>query len=240
MNRPLISISSVALGAGLMYLFDPNQGRRRRAMLADQCNHLIRQSRLELDRGLRDARNRAQGVVAELRSAVSRQAIADDVLVERIRSKLGRCVTQPSAIRVAANQGRVTLTGPVRASESDGLVGAIERMRGVQGIDNRLERQVEEWAEPESQPIGSTPAEHRSWTPEHWTPGHWTPAARLCAYGAGGTLLAYLAARISPGLVVLGTAAAGLGVALSSLEPAGRTSQAASESEATGLPVELW
>ena len=62
-------LAGIGIGAAAMYLLDPDQGRRRRALLRDQ---LIKARRVtgETVQGLsRDAANRARGAAAETRSS---------------------------------------------------------------------------------------------------------------------------------------------------------------------------
>jgi hypothetical protein len=64
MNRACSLLAGAGLGAGMMYLLDPQQGRRRRAMVRDKAVHLAHEAR---DAGCvvaRDMRNRAQGLWA--------------------------------------------------------------------------------------------------------------------------------------------------------------------------------
>jgi hypothetical protein len=53
------------LGAGAMYFFDPQQGRRRQALLEDQCRRLSRETTEGLDAAWRDLGNRARGTIAQ-------------------------------------------------------------------------------------------------------------------------------------------------------------------------------
>src|SRR5581483_10429177 len=87
----------------------------------------------------RDARNRAYGTVASLRSMLSGGAAGDEVVAERVRSKLGFLVRHPSSIEVTVKDGHVTLSGPILADEVDRLIRNVEQIRGVMGVENRLE-----------------------------------------------------------------------------------------------------
>ena len=58
------------VGAGMMYLMDPKLGRSRRKYLRDKVIHTIDAGRRETDRFLRDKRNRAQGLLHELRGEI--------------------------------------------------------------------------------------------------------------------------------------------------------------------------
>jgi hypothetical protein len=54
----------VGLGAALMYIFDPERGRGRRAYLREQFVGASNSAGERLGKTARDLRNRAQGVVA--------------------------------------------------------------------------------------------------------------------------------------------------------------------------------
>ena len=57
-------ICGLAAGAALMYLLDPERGRRRRALLRDQLVSANVRARRYLDRFKRHMGNRAVGLVA--------------------------------------------------------------------------------------------------------------------------------------------------------------------------------
>jgi len=60
----------VAAGAVLMYFFDPDRGRTRRALLRDKVVGLSNDLGDAAGKAARDLRNRAQGVVAEAGGAL--------------------------------------------------------------------------------------------------------------------------------------------------------------------------
>jgi hypothetical protein len=70
MNRGAV-ILSAGVGAGLMYLFDPERGRRRRATLRDQAVHLTHVAADTVGDRSRHLRNRGVGLLAETRSQLS-------------------------------------------------------------------------------------------------------------------------------------------------------------------------
>jgi gas vesicle protein len=55
-------LAGVAVGATLMYLFDPHSGNRRRAMMLDKANSASRKARKMVDATATDLGNRAQGM----------------------------------------------------------------------------------------------------------------------------------------------------------------------------------
>src|SRR2546423_7524759 len=116
MNRGLTLIGGIGLGAGLMYVLDPDRGRRRRALVRDKVARVINKTRDATGKTLRDTRHRARGLVAGARSLLKREQVSDEVLIERVRSKMGRVVSHPHSIGVTADRGRVTLRGPILES----------------------------------------------------------------------------------------------------------------------------
>src|SRR5438270_12841406 len=112
MERGWTSLS-VGVGAGLMYVFDPDKGRRRRALLRDKAIRLSHQGRRALGLASRDLLNRSRGVVADVRHHLESPDASDGVLAERVRARMGHVVSHPHAIQVEACDGCVTLRGPV-------------------------------------------------------------------------------------------------------------------------------
>lgn len=139
MNNPLSLLGSAVLGASAMYFLDPISGRRRRALMRDQCIHAQCRCSKAADIVRRDASNRIYGAMARMRSSLSSEQPSDEVLVERVRSKVGRWVSHPGSIRVAAHDGCVVLSGTVLADEADGLVSSVRAVPGVVGVQTELD-----------------------------------------------------------------------------------------------------
>jgi hypothetical protein len=173
-------------GAGLMYLLDPDQGNRRRALVRDQLVRARHLTEDAMDATSRDMRNRARGVVAELRSRLVPTDVSDDVLQERVRARLGQTVRYARSIETSVADGAVTLRGPVLADDAARVVRRVGQVPGVQAVDNRLEVH----AEPGDVP-GLQGARRSSGNGEvlELTQGRLSPTARLTA-GVGGLLLA--------------------------------------------------
>ena len=64
-------ITAAALGAGMMYLFDPEQGQTRRAKIQDKFQGLVQQTKDEFDLSLSDLQNRAECCARDLRASFS-------------------------------------------------------------------------------------------------------------------------------------------------------------------------
>jgi hypothetical protein len=130
----------VALGAGLMFMLDPNTGRRRRAITRDKARKFARLSAERAQALARQTADRARGVMAEARAASDEEWVDDQTLVARVRSELGRAVSHPGSLHVDAVDGCVTVRGPVFVWEADAAVAAIENTRGVCGVDDQMTR----------------------------------------------------------------------------------------------------
>ncbi len=64
---------SAAIGAAAMYFFDPEAGRRRRALLRDHLIHLRTETSKTMDSidgRIEDLRNRTKGLIHETRSSI--------------------------------------------------------------------------------------------------------------------------------------------------------------------------
>lgn len=173
-------------GAGLMYLLDPDLGNRRRALVRDQLVRARHLTEDAMDATSRDVRNRARGVVAELRSRLVPEDVTDDVLQERVRARLGQTVRYARSIETTVADGVVTLRGPVLADDVARVVRRVGQVAGVRAVDNRLDVH----AEPGDVP-GLQGAQHSSRSGEvlELMQGQLSPTARL-ATGLGGALLA--------------------------------------------------
>lgn len=141
MNRrdPLTLLGGLGLGAGLMYLLDPDGGGRRRALARDKAVHGLKVSGRALRKTSIDVGNRTRGLVAQAGSRLRKDDAETQVLEARVRSRLGRHVSHPSAIHVQCEDGRVILSGQVLASEHDKLLHKVRKVKGVHEVESRLE-----------------------------------------------------------------------------------------------------
>ena len=128
----------LGIGLGLMYILDPDRGRRRRALARDKVSRSAHVTADKFGATRRDLSQRARGVAARVRGSFSHEDVGDEVLVERVRAQLGRLVSHPRAIEVSAESGRVTLSGPILRSEVADLINGVESVRGVREVVNAL------------------------------------------------------------------------------------------------------
>jgi uncharacterized membrane protein len=199
-------LGGLGLGAALMYLLDPERGRRRRAMMRDGISSRVWDSGEFLEKTGRDLGNRARGLVARARGRVVAEGPVDDeVLAERVRSKMGRSVSHPGSIEVIAQDGRVTLRGPILADEVDALLSTVRSVRGVREVDDGLEVHSDPGRISGLQGGGQRRGETSEFRQEHWS-----PAARFAAGTAGGALTVFGLRRFGK----LGGAATAVGAGL--------------------------
>jgi osmotically-inducible protein OsmY len=132
-------LMGLGLGAGLMYLMDPERGTRRRALARDRVKHYqLTGTRMVTGRS-KHLRNRAMGMLAEMKRQNRQGPVSDEVLVARVRSKMGLVVSRPRAIEVTAEKGRVMLSGPILIDEVDRLLQTVSAIAGVEIVENWLE-----------------------------------------------------------------------------------------------------
>lgn len=198
-------IGAIMLGAGAMYLLDPDRGARRRSLLGDQLVHARHKLGDGLSATARDTRNRAAGAAAELRSKFRQDRVDDSILHERVRSAIGRVATHPSAVMVTALAGEVTLSGHVLAEEVDELIRRVEQVRGVRGVRNELQIHRTPDGVPALQGTGR-PREQRSELMQE----NWAPSIRL-GLGVLGGLIALRGVR-GKGMIANTLTLAGVGL----------------------------
>lgn len=195
-------ITTLGLGAGLMYFLDPQHGTRRRALVREKANRFADDIEGSIDRAMEDARNRARGVLSEMTARLSDQSAPDWILEERVRANLGRIGRHGRAVTVNADGGIIYLTGHVLREDEEPIVKAALRTRGVHGVENRL--QVVD----NLQDIPALPGERsprRRAVPE-LQQANWSPATRLLSSVGGSLLTLYGLTRKGVAKPILSTA----------------------------------
>ncbi len=137
-NRLEGFIGGLALGTALMFLLDPQAGRRRRALIRDKFvrgGHELSETGDEMQARVR---NKMKGIAAETRGRFTSQDVDDSVLEARVRSSMGRVISNPGAIAVLADGGTVTISGPVLASEVGDLPSGVKAVPGVHEVHSQL------------------------------------------------------------------------------------------------------
>jgi hypothetical protein len=153
MTRTIGTLGLFGLGAGVMYLLDPDYGRARRAHLRDKCIHLSKVTKHTAERKYRDWSNRAGGLWMRTRRVFRPEhGLIDDILIARVRSELGHVVQHPHDVQVSAHEGRIILSGHVPVRELGRLLVAVHAVRGVMTVENRLQMKQKSERPPNWQP----------------------------------------------------------------------------------------
>lgn len=135
MTDVLLVAGALAVGAGLMMLLDPQQGRRRRALVRDKFVRGINETREFARKSGKYVADHARGYAAEAHSMMRDDQPTDDQLEARVRSELGREVHNIGALEVTARNGHVTLSGDVPENERERAISAARDVRGVRDVD---------------------------------------------------------------------------------------------------------
>ena len=129
------------LGAALAYLFDPQSGRRRRAMLRDRSAATARRGASEAEQVGRAAAAEAYGVSQKAQHLKEEPKEYDDVtLAQKVQSEIFRDADVPKGqINVNAEDGIVVLRGEVERPElMEELVERTRKVQGVRDVQNLL------------------------------------------------------------------------------------------------------
>lgn len=193
-------LSALGSGALLAYLFDPDNGRRRRAIMRDKIYSKVHDIGDAANLIATDTANRARGAAAAGLQRVRRREIPNRVLVERVRSRLGRVVSHPGALHVTAAGGAVTISGPILKHEAKHALDAVASVSGVQNVVDRLEQHEQPGKISSLQ--GGKPREMRSELMQE----NWAPATRFLVGLTGAGLVSYCWRRRPIGSLLYSTA----------------------------------
>ncbi|MEO6195001.1 MAG: BON domain-containing protein [Thermoanaerobaculia bacterium] len=129
------------LGAGLMYLLDPQGGRGRRALARDKSVSALKNGGKAAAKTSRQLGNKSKELVSQAGSKLRQSDLVENggALLEQVQRKVRRAVSHPTAIEAAVEEGRVILNGFILASELAGLLAVIEAIEEVTEVQNQLE-----------------------------------------------------------------------------------------------------
>ncbi len=139
-NVPVF-FAGALVGAAIMYVLDPEEGHRRRVRAREKGGAFQRDTVRYLDKRRKDLQNRATGFRMKLEKLRRREEeIDEDVLVERVRSAIGRKLRHPGSIDVIPRaRGEVILAGPCLSDEVQDVIRCAERVDGVRRVINDLD-----------------------------------------------------------------------------------------------------
>lgn len=207
MTKALTWLGGMGLGAGLMCLFDPAAGDRRRAVLRERVLGKLGLGGAEAGNDGAPAGSLVNELTGLVREGRLQSRVQDLLTVLLLRARLLSASTHPGLIEVRIQDGRVVLSGAVLHRELEDVVSTVVSTPGVTEVTHQLE--VVERAEdlPVSMPgLGLLPSAQ-------------TPEGRLLLLGLGGALLVFGAGGLFAllrkglwGLLLIGMGARLLGV----------------------------
>ncbi len=137
MNRALWLIGGLAAGASIMYILDPERGRTRRALARDKAGSLLLHTSTAAGKNVRNLQNHARGMMHDVTHLGSKKK-SDIDLMNEIRAGIANLLPNNNSMHVTVHKGRVTLSGPILASDVQKVVEGVAMVPGVGGVDNRL------------------------------------------------------------------------------------------------------
>lgn len=165
-----------------MYFADPSRGKRRRAIARDKIAAAWRDVQNEFDKAGHDLYNRTQGLLSAAQSICDSAEPSDAVLLSRVRSRIGRAVSHPHAIRATVDAGRrIVLEGPVLEHEVSYLLKSVQSVAGVREVISRLE------SHGEADHLSSLQGGASRRPASEFAQQNWTPVLRISAGALAGT-----------------------------------------------------
>ena len=142
----LVGIGGIAMGAavgaGLMFFFDPANGYRRRAAARRLLARWGEPDTEAVAGSGPSLGERSRSLAAAVRARLQRHRDDGRTLEARVRARIGRVVTNPGAIAVIADGSRVTLRGAVPPDELDDVLDEVAGVEGVVEVSNLLQVQL--------------------------------------------------------------------------------------------------
>jgi osmotically-inducible protein OsmY len=128
------------MGAAAMYLFDAENGERRRASVARRVD----QYRYEIERTIERERTRVRFQVGRTARETLRRMreslVPDAAILREIHGRMEEVLSfeEAAQIHVTVQRGQVTLEGAIAEDRLNRLLGRVATAPGVRGLDNRL------------------------------------------------------------------------------------------------------
>lgn len=139
LDKIMVMALAAGLGAGLAYLLDPQNGRRRRAKLRDRGFHMVRKMGRAARKEATHLGGRSLGLLPRIRQSLKAritgmEKVDDATLRDKVRSRIGHRLSHAHSLRVEIRDGIVTLLGPIPSGEIAGLLHEVRRIPGVRGV----------------------------------------------------------------------------------------------------------
>ncbi len=136
-KRWMVPAACAGLGAALMYFFDPQRGRRRRAVTRDRTAATVRRASDRARKKGRYMEGKAHGLVHEMRGEAPKPSRNDATLKHKIESEVLR--NYDGKINVNVDHGVAVLRGELQQPEQiTKLEEDVARVPGVKSVENLL------------------------------------------------------------------------------------------------------
>ena len=195
-------LTTIGVGAGLAYFFDPKEGENRRTLLRDKANSLVDRMDNSIYTTVEETRNKTRGVLSEWTAKLSNQDSPDWLLAERVRGAIGRLSPHARSVKVRAEDGQIHLGGSILKDEKDAILKAASRTRGVRDVVDELEV----FYSPEEMSAFQETAPSNGQDAPAWGQQNLSPATRLLSSVGGSLLTLYGLRRRGLAKPVLSTA----------------------------------
>ena len=128
------------MGAAAMYLFDAENGERRRTTLVRRVEWYRAEMERSIDRESGRVLDQLQGTARGAMRRLRESLISDDAVLRDIQAAMEELLPfeEAAQIRVAVHRGRVIVEGEIAVERHNRLLGKIATTPGVRGLDNRL------------------------------------------------------------------------------------------------------
>jgi BON domain len=135
-----IFVFGTAIGTLLAYFFDPQNGRRRRALFVDRSVAGARSGGRQAARTGAGVASRAYGVKQQVKHRHEEPKDLDDAtLADKVRTEIFRDADAPKGdVVVNVQDGVVQLRGEVEPELTDALVAQAGAVEGVRDVENLL------------------------------------------------------------------------------------------------------
>jgi hypothetical protein len=133
-------VAGVGIGAALAFLFDPQQGRRRRHVARDRGLAVLRRRKRETVRRADYLAGVAHGKVHKAMPTRHGEPPDDATLTDKVKSEIFRDAHEAKGrVSVNTERGVVYLRGELESDEQiRALVDAAAKVEGVQRVENLL------------------------------------------------------------------------------------------------------
>lgn len=123
------ALGAMAVGAGLMFLLDPQHGKVRRSLMRNKASRVAREARgyIQSARG---------GMAGQADSADS--SVSDEELAARVRAEIASACTHPTDVYVSVRGDHIVLSGSLPIEEQEAVIARCQAIPGVARVVNNL------------------------------------------------------------------------------------------------------